>query len=143
MERLVEKEGSMTSVKKTILAAVLLAGVPMASHAELVPSGCYVTDSERIAIGTAFGYTPTCYRAGDNYYNWYTHDQVDRTQLSVIYGPFVEALMYSGYKEAVDCNGAYNTLVSNFNSLLSDYKAGNAREKKLRKACGSKCKRIK
>jgi hypothetical protein len=138
-------------MKNTLIALVLIATVTVkAASAEVVPTGCFISDSERYAVGNAFGYTPQCYQAADNYYNWYTHDQYSRSALIILYGQFVEALMFSEYRRVNDCTAAYNTqidtyngLVNTYNSLLHSYKKKSSVEKKLRKACGSNCKRIK
>jgi hypothetical protein len=66
------------------------------------------------------------------------------------YGSFVEALMYADYTSLNECGAAYdghvnkyNRLVDDYNSLLGSYKGKASLEKKLRKACGAKCKRVK
>lgn len=97
--------------------------------AEVVPYGCYVTDAERDWFVTNTGYTVDCYAASDNMYSWTTPAAATREQLVQAYGAFAEVLINDGYNRITACDTAYNRKV--------------ALEKKLRRACGSKCKRIK
>lgn len=153
-------------MKKLIALYIAISTVVAAplAQAEWAPPGCYVTDSERASIANAFGYMPTCYRAGDNYYNWFTHAEYGRTEMAAFYGSFVEAVMYAGHQDISACSNDYNSILAEKNSLRASYdtlsgqyngtvaayntanaslKSAASREKKLRKACGSKCKRIK
>ncbi len=77
--------------------------------------------------------------------------------MSVFYGPAVEAILYADYQDLNACMGAHNSLLADHQALTGNYNAATANlnaatadnkaritlEKKLRKACGSKCKRIK
>jgi hypothetical protein len=144
--------------KLTTLATILFCviGAPVA-QSEGIPPGCYITDSERNLFGQTFGYVPRCFVASDNYYNWFTHNQYGRTEMSVFYGPAVEAILYADYQDLNACMGAHNSLLADHQALTGNYNAATANlnaatadnkaritlEKKLRKACGSKCKRIK
>jgi hypothetical protein len=113
------------------------------ANAENVPNGCYVTDAERNGVGTAFGYTPQCYRPVDGYLSWKAHNNYSRDQILTFYGSFVEGVIFANYEEILRCSNGYDALAIDFHSLFSVYKTQAAREKKLRKACGLKCRKVK
>lgn len=144
-------------MKKLIIAvALLLTG---RAYAEYIPRGCYV----------AFSNPSQCWEALDSHTQWTSYN--DRTEGAYYYGYTMEAVIADGRDmRAViaKCNNDYNTLVSTTNSCNASLNNANANSslhyswysqcydsakaaskksdsliKKLRKACGSKCKKIK
>jgi hypothetical protein len=107
------------------------------AYGEAIPSGCYVTDAWRIAYSGYFDPTidyapPPCYASNDGLYSWFDNRSASRDELIQLYGSPVSAIIETLYLSDVQ------SLV-NFNA----YKKQLALVKKLRKACGTRCKKIK
>jgi hypothetical protein len=113
------------------------------SHAEQVPVGCYIAETERTAVKNAFGYTPQCFNPMDGYLSWYTHDQYNPRQIYDFYGSVVEAMLKANYDELIRCANSYDASVEEYNFLANEYNKRLALEKKLRRACGLRCRRLK
>lgn len=130
-------------MKKTLAALMLIATT--AARAEYLPPGCYV----------AFSNTSRCWQAADGVTQWTQY--TNRTTGEQMYGTAIESIIYDGYEgdtALLQCGEDYNTAKSNsethyawysecFESRKALDKSTSALIKKLRKACGSKCKRIK
>ncbi len=119
--------------------SVLAAGMVFCSTAygEAIPSGCYVTDAWRIAYSGYFDPTidyapPPCYVASDNFYQWWGPDQASGSELVGLYGSAMATIISSDYAAKVQMGINYD-----------GYKKQLALVKKLRKACGTRCKKIK
>lgn len=135
-------------MKKLLFALCLVPSIASAS----LPCGCFSTDSD-----------PTrCYIGVERPY-YYSTDAMN----NLCYGSAISALQ----RDMVDCSAHanflkssldscqsdfysivgsrdqyyanYNTCVGKYNSLVGGYNKNLALIKKLRAACGSKCKRIK
>jgi hypothetical protein len=126
-------------MKKTLIILTTLFLVATA-QADYLPDGCYVTYSN-----------PTqCYVNSSNTYAWGANDRQDAVSK---YGYVVESIMTSvKEKEALltECVGDYADSVKLYNDAYNlannNYIAAieaNRLAKKLRRACGSKCRRIK
>jgi hypothetical protein len=122
----------MIGIKRSLVALSLTLVAINTADAEVVPYGCYVTDSERLYFSVTYGEDVSCYATSDGYYSWTTHATASGGQLIDAYGSFAEALIFSDYKN-------YNNSLTQATSLAKQL----ALVKKLRRACGSKCKRIK
>jgi len=116
---------------KTLKIALILfvsATIFHTAAADPLPFGCYVTDAER----SLYQEPPTCYQSSDGYYSWLTPGNTSIQGLFDAYGDPVATFIKIGYDEGIrglQCEAAYKSQVS----LV----------KKLRRACGSKCRRIK
>jgi hypothetical protein len=96
--------------------------------ADPLPFGCYVTDAER----SLYQQPPTCYQSNDGNYSWLTPGNTSIQGLIDAYGDPVATFIKVGYDSGIlgfQCDAAYKAQVS----LV----------KRLRRACGSKCRRIK
>jgi len=105
--------------------------------AEPLPAGCYITDDWRLAYSGYFDplinyEPPPCYASSDGLYSWFDNRSASRSQLIGLYGTPVTAIIETLYLS--DAQSAVN-----FNA----YKKQVALVKKLKKACGVKCKKIK
>ena len=112
------------------LAALLIA-ITAAVHsaaADPLPFGCYVTDVER----NQYTQLPTCYSPSDDSLSWLTPGNTSTQGLVDAYG----------YVTATHIIVAYNTGIEGRDCDIA-YKKKVALEKRLRRACGSKCNRIK
>lgn len=105
--------------------------------AESIPSGCFVTDSWRAAYSGYFDPTinyapPPCHLSNDGRYSWFDPRSATRLQLIGLYGEPMTAIIETVY-------------VSDLQSLANfrAYKKQVVLVKKLKKACGNKCKKIK
>lgn len=142
-------------MKKLVLALCML---PSIAAAEFLPNGCYV----------AFNNPDYCWQPIDGKVEWLA--STDRTFLMAKHG-HIEALIYDWYqwkslvglyKEELDrataacsanfnallaqrdaLSAQYSTLVDQYNGLVTPYNKNLALIKKLRRACGTKCKKIK
>ncbi len=140
-------------MKKTLSALIILLSTSSA-FAEPIPDGCYV----------AFNDPNYCYESFTGLYEW-----IDYSEQSNVakYGSPMAAIIKSWSKEKSDstywynnylsefnarnsCANNYNSLLASNNSLVTDYNnlvtpynKNLALIKKLRKACGAKCKKIK
>jgi len=138
-------------MKKILLLIALFC--PALATAENMPPGCYVADYYR---------TNPCWDAAAGYTEWTQF--ADRTAGVYYYGSAVETIIFNGklQQEALNiCTGDYNRVLGSLNSteanrqewiaygnaqaaaLLSTNTAHQKLVKKLRKACGTKCKKIK
>lgn len=142
-------------MKRLIL--VLLLTLPSFARAEVIPPGCYVADYYRL---------DPCWNASDNLYEWVGYS--NRTTGVGYYGGTVEAIIHKNELNKSDlssCLTAYGNLqnqynandaghVNNYNALYGEYskvvdsanallKKRDTLIKKLRKACGNACKKIK
>lgn len=146
---------------KRLLLAIML--FPVSAISEVIPPGCYVADYYR---------TDPCWEASDNYYNWtafsnrqYGTDYYGETVEVIIHEEFLSSTALS---DSID---DYNSLAIQYNAKLDKLSAcesslsattlanefhaantasananlakANSLVKKLRKACGTKCKKIK
>jgi hypothetical protein len=104
--------------------------------ADTLPSGCYVTDAERLSYSGSYSCEncdlPACFNSSDGYYYFLTPATASPNQLVSEYGDAVYALINTGYQSALQSSANY-----------AAYQAQVKLVKKLRKACGAKCKRIK
>ena len=118
-----------------IFLFVVFVAVPTAS-ADTLPSGCYVTDAERLYYSGSYSCDdcdpPACFNSSDGYYYFLTPANASPAQLVNEYGDAVYAIINSGYQSALQSNVNYTA-----------YRAQLRLVKKLRKACGAKCRRIK
>jgi hypothetical protein len=111
---------------KAILTAFILVVVTInTASADLVPFGCYVTDTERYYFFNRYGENVSCYASSDGEYKYTGSFAATKNQLISFYGSFVT-------KTILDGDALY---------LLYEKQAN--LNKRLRRACGSKCKRIK
>lgn len=116
---------------KTLKIALILFVSATTCHtaaADPLPFGCYVTDAER----SLYQQPPTCYQSSDGNYSWLTPGNTSIQGLIDAYGDPVATFIKVAYDGAIlgfQCDAAYKSQVS----LV----------KKLRRACGSKCRRIK
>jgi hypothetical protein len=127
---------------KIINAAVIsliAAWTVSTAKAEAIPAGCYVSDTEREWFQTSFGYSVDCYSSSAEEYNWLTPAEVDNETLYQAYGDVLAAFIKGWYGTAIEGQQLWTA----YNQLSADYKKKESLEKKLRKACGSKCRRIK
>lgn len=132
-------------MKKLVLALCML---PSIAAAEYMPRGCYV----------AFDNPDYCWQPRDGVVQWLTGP--DRSNQGYLYGGAVETIIYHAYKLNLDVTAAvneqnaciddYNALyaqntscVDQYNALVTPYNKNLALIKKLRRACGVKCKKIK
>lgn len=107
--------------------------------AEPLPFGCYVTDTERAWFQTNFGYQVDCYVIQEPTFSWLTPANTSLQGLVDTYGDVAASLINVGYEA-----GVYgNQCKASYDSLNATYKQQASLVKKLRKACGSKCRRIK
>ena len=137
-------------MKKLLLALLLF---PAASFAIELPSGCYVADYYR---------TDPCWGEGYAYFNWTYF--TPRTNGVAYYGAAVEAIinqvdenetlilvardLYNQLDAQCKASNAqhvndFNQLVADYNGLVGAVKKRDSLIKKLRKACGNSCKKIK
>lgn len=133
-------------MRSTILVLTIMLATVKTVSAEVVPYGCYVTDSERTWFADNTGFTVDCYAASDNFYSWTTPGTATRSQLFNAYGAFAEAVINAAYETGIgwqQCDSAYNNATGAYNQLAATYNSKLTLEKKLRRACGSKCKKIK
>lgn len=109
-----------------LLCVFILAGSAQAQQTEtFIPDGCYVADEYR---------TDPCYEPGPTYIQWYTPGAMSIEELGFKYGQIVTSLIQYGYLRETGANiEARMCKVSTRENLI----------KRLRKACGKKCKRIK
>lgn len=141
-------------MKKLIVGALLASLFRVGSAAaEPIPAGCYVTDAERDLYYNCFNDYPECYSATDGTYSWLTPGNTNQSGLINTYGGTSAYLITTAYNAAVaaqyyqtegqNCASAYSGLTTSYNNAVSAYKYQVSLVKKMRKACGSKCKKIK
>ncbi|NDC36510.1 MAG: hypothetical protein EBZ48_00475 [Proteobacteria bacterium] len=124
---------------KLILPGMLLlvtAFVQLRSaSADTLPSGCYVTDAERVSYSGNYSCEdcdpPSCFNSSDGVYFWLTPASASPATLVAGYGDAVYALINSGYQSTVQSATNY-----------AAYQAQVKLVKRLRSACGVRCKRI-
>lgn len=109
-------------MKKLLLILALI--IPVLASAEPLPPGCYVAD---------WGRTSPC---------WYPSDQ--QTEW-IVSNDWISDSMYYGYPMAtvLESEYAYKNGFLALQSLPAQIKTQNKLIKKLRSACGSKCRKIK
>ena len=115
---------ALQSVITGLVAAITI----KSANAEPVPFGCYVTDTER----NMYQQPPTCYQSSDGTFSWLTPANTSDQGLVDAYGALAATFIKLGYDvgiSALQCDAAYKSQV--------------ALVKRLRRACGSKCRRIK
>lgn len=116
--------------------------------AEQIPDGCYV----------AFNNPGFCYESPSGFYEWSAFGDKNNTNLKYGYAAGAIILRAKELDSTLNiCNSDYNTLlaernsiasqnstcIADYNNLVTPYNKNLALIKKLRKACGSKCKKIK
>jgi len=106
-------------MKKILLAGLLLAGT---AQAEYLPAGCYVADYYR---------TDECWGEDVSYFNWFNYDFSGNGGEGAYYGQTVTALI----KQETIYRLAYE-------QVNASDKKNKALIKKLKRACGSKCRSI-
>jgi hypothetical protein len=111
------------------LISLVAAWTVSTAKAEAIPAGCYVSDSEREWFQTNCGYSVDCHYSSTNEYGWLTPAEVDNETLVQAYGPVLSIFIKGWYESAI-----YSQRIE---------KVYKQREKRLRSACGSKCRRIK
>jgi hypothetical protein len=110
--------------------------------AEPLPFGCYVTDAER----SLYQVPPTCYVIQEANFSWLTPANTSAQGLVNAYGDVAASFIKLGYDTAIavqQCDAAYNNVNANYNTLGTAYNRQVALVRRLRAACGSKCRRIK
>jgi hypothetical protein len=107
-------------MKKLILALLL---IPAVSFAETLPPGCYVADDYR---------TDECWGEDSNYFLWADARLVNPDELLEYYGTPITAIIQQ-HGLCLASNDAARRTNANNKKLIT----------KLRKACGSACKKIK
>ena len=104
--------------------------------ADALPSGCYVTDAARFDYSGSYSCEdcdpPPCYTSSDGTYSFLTPAQASPEQLVDAYGDPVYAIINSYYQNAVQSSVNYDA-----------YRKQLSLVKKLRRACGARCRRIK
>lgn len=130
-------------MKKLILALAL---VPSVAVAEFLPAGCYVAHYYR---------TDACWFSPTGVYEWaepLANQNLYGSPVSTVMQRFFEeqslknsclASLSVAETEYNSCAVDYNNLIDVKNTALSAYAKTNAYAKKLKKACGAKCKKIK
>jgi len=117
------------------LFLVAFVRVPHVS-ADTLPSGCYVTDTERLSYSGSYSCDncdpPACFNSSDGYYYYLTPANASPNQLVNEYGDAVYAIINTGYQSAVQSS-------VNYAAYLAQVKL----VKRLRSACGARCKRVK
>lgn len=137
---------------KKLLFVLLFA--PTIAAAQGLPSGCYGTYADNPWMYCYNGTTTPNYTL--NYSDWayyYGYQMADR--MLEAEGYLVRALsceqdLNINATSLNSCNSAYNAMTANrdawynsYNSTAASLSKANSLVKKLRKACGSKCKKIK
>jgi hypothetical protein len=105
----------------------ILGAVAQTAAAEPLPFGCYVTDDERSLYYTP----PTCYVIQEAMFSYLTPANTSLLGLVNAYGDVAASFIKLGYETSIglqQCDAAYNREVS----LV----------KRLRRACGAKCRRV-
>jgi hypothetical protein len=127
----------------------LLALIPTIASAEFIPVGCYVADYYR---------TDPCWYSNSAFYQWTAYDNQNTAVL--IYGSPVAAIIQNAANEQTAKNACLNNLDNaiiayqseskraddNYNFAIyyqTEFNKQLSYAKKLKKACGSKCKKIK
>lgn len=122
------------SLLTAALLTCLLAATP--TLADALPSGCYVTDAARFEYSGSYSCEncdpPPCYTSSDGTYTFLTPAQASPDQLVDAYGDPVYAIINSYYQNAVQSSVNYDA-----------YRKQLSLVKKLRRACGARCRRIK
>lgn len=115
----------------SVLCVILFA---LPAQGEYLPAGCYVADFYR---------TDPCWVAVDGVTQW--RQSTDRTATTLYYGSSVESIIYNGLL----CSADYSTVKAAYDSseanrqewiTYSGYQTGLI--KRLKRACGAKCKRL-
>jgi hypothetical protein len=126
----------MHIIQKVITALVLIAVSATTTFAEPLPSGCYVTDEERSVYSGSYSCDncdpPACHTASDGSYSFFTPGNTSTNDLIGMYGDVAYALINSGYQSDVQSEVNYEAYLAQLKLV-----------RKLRKACGFRCKRIK
>ena len=111
----------------TGLLATLLGFAARASEAEPLPFGCYVTNDERDLYDTP----PACYVIEEPTFSWLTPANTSLRGLVNAYGDVAASFIKAGYDASIgikQCDAAFKKQVS----LV----------KRLRRACGANCRRV-
>lgn len=112
-------------MKKLLFVLVSLVATP--SYAEVLPSGCYVTDQERSTYYTE----PVCYVSSGRF-SFYRPPAVSAADVNYLYGDITGGLiLQTFYADS-----------ANFD-LLKTKKKQSSLISRLRNKCGKKCKDIK
>lgn len=131
------------------IIALALALLPTIASAEFIPAGCYVADYYR---------TDPCWFSSSGYYEWY--NDANPAVTSAYYGSTVGAIVRSWGSEQGAKNACLTQRDNAINAYQSELNRANVNydyaifyqaefnkqlsyAKKLKKACGSKCKKIK
>jgi hypothetical protein len=107
------------------------------SHAiaEPVPTGCYITEEERLLYSGTYSCTdctpPACYETSDGFYSWFTPAQADVNTLLNQYGSLAATLIIDGYSTAEE-----------YAALSKQYRRALRLTNRLKRACGSRCNGI-
>lgn len=109
--------------------------------AEPLPFGCYVEDAERFL----YEEPPTCYVIQEATFSFLTPANTSLQGLFNSYGDVAASLIKLGYDTDIagqQCDAAYNILGAAYNRQKSLVNRQKSLVRRLRKACGSKCRRI-
>ena len=134
-----------------LMAIVTLWSITGAVAQDRVPSGCFVTDEERVRYSGSYSCSncaaPACFNEARqviipwNPGNGYTQEEL-RQLYGFQYGSEIVS-SYSHFERWQQCDAAYNNVNANYNTLGTAYNRQVALVRRLRAACGSKCRRIK
>lgn len=126
-------------MKQRLLGAIgliAISGWCKCAVADALPAGCYVTDEQRALYSGTYSCDncggPDCFTSSDGVYSFLTPGNTSVNGLVSQYGDAVYALINGGYQAGAQAQVNYEA-----------YRAQVKLVKKLRKACGSRCKRIK
>jgi hypothetical protein len=120
-------------MRTLLIALSLIVGIGTAK-AEAMPEGCYVS----------YANPGVCWSSSNGVTEWI--ESTDRALTVYRYGTPIEAIIYEGISRENNRQEwiAYGTETESRRAILANTVTKNtALIKKLRKACGSKCKRIK
>ena len=126
----------MGIIRRTATLFIMCVSMISRADAEPLPAGCYVTDAERALYSGSYTCDncdqPSCFNSSDGYYSFLTPGNTSPDGLVAQYGDAVYALINSGYQASVESAANYVA-----------YRAQLKLVKRLRQACGSRCRRIK
>ena len=124
---------------KQLIPGILFLALILAScksaHADDIPPGCYVADYYR---------SDPCWTSSNNIYLW--NNYPNRTTGALTYGSTVEAIINAwGLQQASTniCLNDYSNLATSYNNNLIVISAQSTLIKKLRRKCGSPCRKLK
>jgi hypothetical protein len=130
------------TVSATLMATVYTAATSSAHGQTRIPPGCFVTDEERGLYITP----PTCYNESRSTVLPYTPDSgYSNEALYQMYGFQFGFEVINGWDLFYKWKGAESNSSTHYKWYVTEFnknKKLKALEKKLRRACGSKCRKI-